>query len=641
MAFPLKVTVGEDVWLKNGTPSVYDAYSYCMVFSPEYEITAPAYASTNALANTSVTVANGTSEEAAIALLDATVGVAGTEGEIGTATIAWTIADYNGAVAKDYTATGVLALPTGWTGSAGSVTATVTVEAYVDPAAGAKAEVAKITVDALGTITVGDTDSVLEKAQALVGTGYTVSVKTTDGTKISAEGIATEAGEGTISFTVKSEESANTADTEILNITVKAAALGGDATLTSTIGTVDNSAETIVDIPNATTLVDFKAAITPATGASFEVYEADGTTLATDLATGYKVIVTAEDTTTTKTYTITVKSEHFANGSGTLEDPYKVSSAEELNNVRHYLGTTNKNVYFKQTQDINLNVTPWNTGEGWVPIGVNTDSRFNGKYDGDNKIISGIRINRPAEDYQGLFGTVGYEGTLININLTDVKIKGKDNVGGLVGLFNNGTMENCSATGIIEGAKKTGGLVGTHSFGTITKSYSTCTVTGTSIVGGLAGYSSSGSIEKSYATGNVTGSNDIIGGLIGFNGSSVTNCYATGDVEGTSPIGGLIGKSFGASITNSYAIGKVTKTGGSTSGGLVDSFSAGETSATITSSYYDSETTGQLDSGKGEGKTTAEMQTQATFDGTDKPELERWDFTNIWKIETDSYPTLR
>ena len=211
---------------------------------------------------------------------------------------------------------------------------------------------------------------------------------------------------------------------------------------------------------------------------------ADGTTKATDLASGYKVIVTAEDTTTTKTYTITVKSEHFANGSGTLEDPYKVSSAEELNNVRHYLGTTNKNVYFKQTQDINLNVTPWNTGEGWVPIGVNTDSRFNGKYDGDNKIISGIRINRPAEDYQGLFGTVGYEGTLININLTDVDIKGKNNVGGLVGDFINGAIENCSATGIIEGAEKTGGLVGYHNYGTIRKSYSTCTVTGTRIVGG-------------------------------------------------------------------------------------------------------------------------------------------------------------
>lgn len=78
-----------------------------------------------------------------------------------------------------------------------------------------------------------------------------------------------------------------------------------DATLTSTIGTVDDGNETIVDVPNATTLDEFKAAITPATDANFEVYEADGETVATDLLDGYKVIVTAEDGETTKTYTVT------------------------------------------------------------------------------------------------------------------------------------------------------------------------------------------------------------------------------------------------------------------------------------------------------------------------------------------------
>ncbi len=82
--------------------------------------------------------------------------------------------------------------------------------------------------------------------------------------------------------------------------------LSSDATLTSTIGTVDDNAETIVDIPYGTTVVAFKAAITPAAGASFEVYEANGSTLASDLASGYKVIVTAEDGSTTKTYTLTV-----------------------------------------------------------------------------------------------------------------------------------------------------------------------------------------------------------------------------------------------------------------------------------------------------------------------------------------------
>ncbi len=92
------------------------------------DVIPPAYASTNPLAAPVVSVANGTAEADALALLDATVGVVGTKSETGTASIAWTIADYNAAVAGDYTATGVLTLPAGWTGSANDVTATVTVE---------------------------------------------------------------------------------------------------------------------------------------------------------------------------------------------------------------------------------------------------------------------------------------------------------------------------------------------------------------------------------------------------------------------------------------------------------------------------------------------------------------------------------
>jgi hypothetical protein len=87
------------------------------------------------------------------------------------------------------------------------------------------------------------------------------------------------------------------------------AALSTAATLTSTIGTVSTGGtanETIENIPNATTLAELKAAIMPAANATFEVYDADGTTVATTLATGKKVIVTAQDGTTKVTYTVTV-----------------------------------------------------------------------------------------------------------------------------------------------------------------------------------------------------------------------------------------------------------------------------------------------------------------------------------------------
>ncbi|WP_229757709.1 S-layer homology domain-containing protein [Paenibacillus marchantiophytorum] len=82
-----------------------------------------------------------------------------------------------------------------------------------------------------------------------------------------------------------------------------------DATLTSTIGKVSTghtANESITNIPYETTLAALKAAITPAANATFDVYDTDGITVATVLATGKKVIVTAQDGTTKITYTVTV-----------------------------------------------------------------------------------------------------------------------------------------------------------------------------------------------------------------------------------------------------------------------------------------------------------------------------------------------
>lgn len=87
------------------------------------------YSSTVALAHTTVSVANGTTEANAKLSLDQTVGVVGAASQSGTATIVWTIASYSETTPRDYTATGVLTLPAGWTGSPADVTATVTVEA--------------------------------------------------------------------------------------------------------------------------------------------------------------------------------------------------------------------------------------------------------------------------------------------------------------------------------------------------------------------------------------------------------------------------------------------------------------------------------------------------------------------------------
>ncbi|NOQ25142.1 MAG: T9SS type A sorting domain-containing protein [Bacteroidales bacterium] len=97
---------------------------------------------------------------------------------------------------------------------------------------------------------------------------------------------------------------AEDATTKIYTITVIDA--NTEATITSMEYTINHASLTISDIPTGTSLEIFESNITPATGATIETYKTDGITITTDLATDYKLIVTAEDGTTTKTYTITI-----------------------------------------------------------------------------------------------------------------------------------------------------------------------------------------------------------------------------------------------------------------------------------------------------------------------------------------------
>ena len=106
-------------------------------------------------------------------------------------------------------------------------------------------------------------------------------------------------------FTVAGAKATNDANGGIITAVFPATAPeSSDTTLTSTIGKVYNSSLTIADIPKGTTLADFEAAITPALGATFNIYERDGITPATELTTGDKVIVTAENIIDHKTYTV-------------------------------------------------------------------------------------------------------------------------------------------------------------------------------------------------------------------------------------------------------------------------------------------------------------------------------------------------
>jgi hypothetical protein len=81
-----------------------------------------------------------------------------------------------------------------------------------------------------------------------------------------------------------------------------------------------------------------------------------------------------------------------------------------------------------------------NWGRGWEPIGT-SDDRFTGSFNGQGYEIRDLFINRPDENYVGLFGFVDEGGVMENVGVVNATVTGKQHVGGLVGI-NEGTVTN-------------------------------------------------------------------------------------------------------------------------------------------------------------------------------------------------------
>jgi len=182
------------------------------------------------------------------------------------------------------------------------------------------------------------------------------------------------------------------------------------------------------------------------------------------------------------------ESDHFAGGNGSEACPYLIANPDHLNNVRNELGA-----HYRLIDDIDLAGTPY---VNWGPIG-SEGNPFTGKLDGGGHKISNLTIDRPDQDYVGLFGVTGSGAVIRNLGLENVNVTGHDYVGGLVG-SSSGTITDSYAKGSVTANSSAGGLVGNNA-GTIMSSYATGTVmTDDRYAGGLVG-TNSGTIERSFA----------------------------------------------------------------------------------------------------------------------------------------------
>ncbi len=241
-------------------------------------------------------------------------------------------------------------------------------------------------------------------------------------------------------------------------------------------------------------------------------------------------------------------------GIGTLEDPYIITTANELAWVSYQTNSGlsfSSGAYFELIKDIDLDEFMWK------PIGDNNTasagSRFMGKFNGNGHKVINLTINKQHSTvgYSGLFGyiygaTVSVEG--LGIENTNITSSSNFNsyCAGLVGYNDNALIERCYVLN---------SNISTYSYGT---SYS--------YVGGLVANNLNGLIIDSYAVVEInvyseTYNGSYVGGLIGNNyntNAMAERCYTSGAINIDSVngqpsmyIGAIIGyNSFGASLIN-------------------------------------------------------------------------------------------
>ena len=238
---------------------------------------------------------------------------------------------------------------------------------------------------------------------------------------------------------------------------------------------------------------------------------------------------------------------------------YTVTSADGLMNIAKLVNGGKTDINITLTADIDL------TGKNWTPIGTSFSNKYTGTFDGGGHTIKGLTVTT-NDQFVGLFGSIGYAGTVKNVMMEDVQITSNRSsgfAGGVAG-YSDGTIENCSVSGSVSGTVYVGGVVGAQWNGSITGCSSSATVKGTVYVGGVAGQTNGGAtLTACYATGNVTieiapKKNIAGGGLVGMNaGSSLLACYATGNVTSTGSstgyvhIGGFLGNNY-TTVTACY-----------------------------------------------------------------------------------------
>lgn len=217
----------------------------------------------------------------------------------------------------------------------------------------------------------------------------------------------------------------------------------------------------------------------------------------------------------------------FDGGSGTKNDPYIISTAEQLSLFRDMVNGGQDDICAQVVDNLDMKM------QDWVSIGLSAQG-YRGTFDGNGYAIRNLKIDRFSTGTStgtgstlyggGLFGIVGRGGVVRHVNVdgvvsADTSVSTNPDIGAVCG-GNMGTVEEC---------------------------FSTCDVRDFNLT------------VNSVQSGHVN-----VGGVVGYNAGVVRNCYMVGDmdvqVQGQGfedvNVGGVVAKvgAGGATIENCYSV---------------------------------------------------------------------------------------
>ncbi len=281
---------------------------------------------------------------------------------------------------------------------------------------------------------------------------------------------------------------------------------------------------------------------------------------------------------------ITEGVSYFENGSGTIDDPYQISTYQHFvmfTNLINNLSTSNLFVdkYYILTNDIDC------TDKIVLPVG-NLNVKFMGVFDGNNHKIINANV-KITNDYAGLFVLNG--GVIKNVILQDIivdgnnvtgsivaenfgiveniktlkvkngKITGNNYVGGIVG-YNSGIVKNCTNNiEVVSNGNYVGGIVGCMKLQSsiVENCINYANVVAENYVAGIVGYAYFGSVQVCFNSAVIEGR--YAGGIVGYsNICDIKYAVNAGQILGSSYLGGLVAKlNQGSTLTTSYSVGQV------------------------------------------------------------------------------------